>query len=401
MRGRGEALHLFAALALMLVLLVADAQRMAPAAAMRTAVYSLFEPVFMVIAWPGKLWDELSDSLRFGSQLRADNERLRQQNLMLSANVQKLSYLASDNARLRGLMQAAQRLESKVLVAEVIGIDPDPSRHVLLINQGARDGLYLGQPVLDARGVLGRVVQLGQHTARLMLVSDRQHSVPVRINRNGMRAILSGTGDAADLRLQYVPVKSDIKRGDLLVTSGLGQDFPAGYPVGRVTEIRHRGGEQFLEISASPIAALDRSRYVLALFERPQAFAPATVDQPLRMGPGDEAAPADALPATGAAPAAQTSAGVMPAQAATATPATTPAAASAAATPATVAAPAHAVPTPAATTTASAAIRPASAQAPAVRAAPSAQPAARAPNLPAAKPPVAPAVPETRHVPSP
>jgi len=112
------------------------------------------------------------------------------------------------------------------------------------------------------------------------------------------------------------------------VTSGLGQDFPAGYPVGRVTEIRHRGGEQFLEISASPIAALDRSRYVLPLFERPQAFAPATVDQPLRMGPGDEAAPADALPATGAAPAAQTSAGVMPAQAATATPATTPAAAS-------------------------------------------------------------------------
>lgn len=355
MRGRGEALHLFAALALMLVLLVADAQRMAPAAAMRTAVYSLFEPVFMVIAWPGKLWDELSDSLRFGSQLRADNERLRQQNLMLSANVQKLSYLASDNARLRGLMQAAQRLESKVLVAEVIGIDPDPSRHVLLINQGARDGLYLGQPVLDARGVLGRVVQLGQHTARLMLVSDRQHSVPVRINRNGMRAILSGTGDAADLRLQYVPVKSDIKRGDLLVTSGLGQDFPAGYPVGRVTEIRHRGGEQFLEISASPIAALDRSRYVLALFERPQAFAPVTVDQPLRMGPGDEvaseAAPADAAPATAAAPAPEASSGVMPAQAGTAAPAATP--------------------------------------------------AARAPNVPAATPPVAPVAPETRHVPSP
>lgn len=251
-------------------LLLADSQRWAPLGSFRNAVYSVMEPLFSALSWPGALIDEVSDSLRFGTMLRADNLRLKQQNLILSAKVQKLSYLASDNARLRGLIDSASQINSRVLVGEVIGIDPDPSRHVLIINQGRNGGLYEGQPVLDARGVFGRIIQVGRHTARVMLVTDRMHSVPVRINRNGIRAILSGNGDMQEMRLQYVPEKSDIKPGDLLVTSGLGQDFPAGYPVGRVSLIRRLAGDQFLDIAATPVAALDRSRYVLVLFEKPQ-----------------------------------------------------------------------------------------------------------------------------------
>ncbi len=264
-------LHFMIAMILTLGLLVADSQRWQPLAAARESIYSFFEPVFLAIAWPGTVLDEISDSLRFGAQLRADNQRLKQQNLRLAAHVQKLSYLASDNARLRGLIDSASQLKSRVLVGEVIGIDPDPARHILIINQGSAGGLYQGQPVLDARGVLGRIVQLGRHTSRVMLITDRQNSVPVRINRNGMRAILSGIGDSREMRLQYVPEKSDVKPGDLLVTSGLGQDFPAGYPVGRVGQIRRLVGDQFLDIAALPVAALDRSRYVLILFEKPQA----------------------------------------------------------------------------------------------------------------------------------
>lgn len=292
------------ALALTLTLLVADSQRWSPLAAVRENTYSFFEPVFLGIAWPGSMIDEVSDSLRLGSQLRVDNQRLKQQNLRLAAHVQKLSYLASDNARLRGLIESTSQIKSKVLVGEVIGVDPDPGRHVLIINQGRASGLYQGQPVLDARGVLGRIIGVGHHTSRVMLITDRQHSVPVRINRNGMRAILSGIGDIREMRLQYVPEKSDVKTGDLLVTSGLGQDFPAGYPVARVGKIRRLVGDQFLDIEALPIAALDRSRYVLVLFEKPQGAGVFTA-VPLSLPADHAAVPATVpVPAPAAAPAA-------------------------------------------------------------------------------------------------
>lgn len=248
-------------------MLAADALRWQPVVAMRGVVYSAFEPVFLAMAWPGSMFDGMTESLRFGQALRAENARLKQQNLRLSAQVQKLSYLSSDNARLRGLLDSTRTLNARVLVGEVIGIDPDPERHVLIINQGALAGLHAGQPMLDARGVIGRVVQAGRRTSRVMLISDRRHSVPVRINRSGIRAILSGTGDPQELHLQFVPEKSDVKVGDLLVTSGLGNDFPAGYPVAYVSRIRRLADDQFLDITALPISALDRSRYVLALFE--------------------------------------------------------------------------------------------------------------------------------------
>lgn len=268
-RQRGDRIHLFVTLLLSLTLLVGDSLQWRWLANLRLALYAAVEPVYFAIALPGTAIDDLADSIRFGSALKRENAHLRQTNLVLAARVQKLSYLTNDNARLRGLTAAAESITGRVIVTEVIGVDPDTTHHVLIVNRGTRAGLYKGQPMLDARGVVGRVQSLGLITARIMLISDRQHSVPVRINRNGMRAILSGTGDPAELSLQFVPETADIKTGDLLVTSGLGQDFPAGYPVGRVTRIRKIPGEQFLDISAQAVASLDRSRYLLALFERP------------------------------------------------------------------------------------------------------------------------------------
>lgn len=283
-------------------MLIGDTLQWRWLASLRTSLYTGVESVYLAIAWPGTALDDLADSIRFGSALKRENAHLRQVNLVLSARVQKLSYLTNDNARLRDLSEAAQGISSRVVVTEVIGVDPDMTRHVLIINRGATAGLYKGQPMLDARGVVGRVQWLGLQTARVMLISDRQHSVPVRINRNGMRAILSGTGDPGELRLQFVPETADIKTGDLLVTSGLGQDFPAGYPVGKVSRIRKVAGEQFLDISAQAVASLDRSRYLLALFEKPSVIdvgslpSPATLTTPPVL-------PAPVTPAPAPAPA--------------------------------------------------------------------------------------------------
>lgn len=283
-------------------MLVGDSLQWRWLASLRTSLYTGVESVYLAIAWPGTALDDLADSIRFGSALKRENAHLRQVNLVLSARVQKLSYLTNDNARLRDLSEAAKSISSRVIVTEVIGVDPDMTRHILIINRGASAGLYKGQPMLDARGVVGRVQWLGHNTARIMLISDRQHSVPVRINRNGMRAILSGTGDPGELSLQFVPETADIKTGDLLVTSGLGQDFPAGYPVGRVSRIRKVAGEQFLDISAQAVASLDRSRYLLALFEQPSVVDVGSLPAPAILAT-PPALPAPVTPAPVPAPA--------------------------------------------------------------------------------------------------
>ena len=151
-------------------------------------------------------------------------------------------------------------------MAELIGVDPNPFTHRILINKGERDGVFLGQPVLDARGLMGQVVELMPYTARVLLLTDTTHSIPVQVNRNGLRAIASGTGNPERLELRHVADTADIKEGDLLVSSGMGQRFPAGYPVATVKEVIHDSGQPFAIVRAVPTAALNRSRYLLLVF---------------------------------------------------------------------------------------------------------------------------------------
>jgi rod shape-determining protein MreC len=126
--------------------------------------------------------------------------------------------------------------------------------------------VVLGQPVLDARGLMGQVVELMPYTSRVLLLTDTTHSIPVQVNRNGLRAIASGTGNPERLELRHVADTADIKEGDLLVSSGLGQRFPAGYPVATVKEVIHDSGQPFAIVRAVPTAALNRSRYLLLVF---------------------------------------------------------------------------------------------------------------------------------------
>ncbi len=257
------------ALALAIGIFYADLVRIPAMVTLRQGIYSVMEPAYLTMALPGQMIESVSESIRLGAALQAENDQLRKQNLLQAAQLQRLPQLLSENAELRRLSEAELDVPAAVKLVEVIGIDPDPSRNILIIRNDPDVKLHRGQPVLDANGVMGRVHRIGRQTARVILLTDRTHSVPVRVNRTGIRAILNGTGDVNELSLQFVPEKSDIKIGDLLTTSGLGNDFPAGYPVARVTKIRRLGDDQFLDITARPIASLDRSRFLLALFDRP------------------------------------------------------------------------------------------------------------------------------------
>uniref|UniRef100_UPI00160A5BE3 rod shape-determining protein MreC n=1 Tax=Pseudomonas chlororaphis TaxID=587753 RepID=UPI00160A5BE3 len=193
-------------------------------------------------------------------------EKLKTENLLLQGRMQKLAALTEQNVRLRELLNSSALVNEKVEVAELIGMDPNPFTHRIIINKGERDGVVLGQPVLDARGLMGQVVELMPYTSRVLLLTDTTHSIPVQVNRNGLRAIASGTGNPERLELRHVADTADIKEGDLLVSSGLGQRFPAGYPVATVKEVIHDSGQPFAIVRAVPTAALNRSRYLLLVF---------------------------------------------------------------------------------------------------------------------------------------
>ncbi len=274
---------------------------------------------------PQRLWQGVASQFGSRTELIAENEKLKTEALLLQGRLQKLAALTEQNVRLRELLNSSTLVNEKVEVAELIGMDPNPFTHRILINKGERDGVSLGQPVLDARGLMGQVVELMPYTSRVLLLTDSTHSIPVQVNRNGLRAIASGTGNPERLELRHVADTADIKEGDLLVSSGLGQRFPAGYPVATVKEVIHDSGQPFAIVRAVPTAALNRSRYVLLVFSDGRTPEQRASDAAqAEEGAGATSAPAPATPAPAAASAVHEPHSPAPAAAhpATSTPAT-------------------------------------------------------------------------------
>lgn len=315
-------MRLLAFAVLSAALMVVDA-RFETLKPVRSQLGSVLTPFYWLADLPVRVWDGISDQFTSRSVLIAENEKLKAEALLMQRRLQKLAALTEQNVRLRELLNSSALVDEKVLVGELIGVDPNPFTHRILIDKGEKDGVFLGQPVLDARGLMGQVVEVMPYTSRVLLLTDTTHSIPVQVNRNGLRAIASGTGNPERLELRHVADTADIKEGDLLVSSGMGQRFPAGYPVATVKEVIHDSGQPFAIVRAVPTAALNRSRYVLLVFtdtRSPEERANAAAE-------AQEAADREA-----ASKAAQPQGGAQPAPAAT--PAASPAPAAAPAAPA-------------------------------------------------------------------
>lgn len=232
----------------------------------RSQLGLVLSPFYGIADFPVRAWEGVRDQFTSRSELLAENERLKAEQLLMQRRLQKLATLTEQNVRLRELLNSSALVDDKVLVGELIGVDPNPFTQRILIDKGEKDGVFQGQPVLDASGLMGQVVEVMPYTARVLLLTDTTHSIPVQVNRNGLRAIAVGTGNPERLELRYVADTADIKEGDLLVSSGLGQRFPAGYPVAVVKEVLHDTGGPFATIRAVPTAKMNRSRYVLLVF---------------------------------------------------------------------------------------------------------------------------------------
>jgi len=264
-KGPSLGVRLLVLVVLSAALMVVDA-RFEVLQPLRAQVSLITGPAYRLARLPVTLWEDANQQLSSRSQLMAENEKLKAEALLMQGRLQKLATLTEQNVRLRELLNSAALVDERVLVTELIGIDPNPFTHRILIDKGEKDGVFLGQPVLDARGLMGQVVEVMPYTARVLLLTDTNHSIPVQVNRNGLRAIAAGTGNPERLELRHVADTADVKEGDLLVSSGLGQRFPAGYPVATVSEVIHDSGQPFAIVRAVPTAALNRSRYMLLVF---------------------------------------------------------------------------------------------------------------------------------------
>ena len=188
--------------------------------------------------------------------------------LVIEAEIQKMASLAAENNRLRQLLGSAAKIQEDILVAEVIGTDPDPMQQSVLINKGRIHGVFEKQSVIDSQGLLGQIIEVSDRYSRIMLVSDTNSFVPVSVARNNLRLMLQGGGISRTLKLMHVNATADIKIGDLLISSGLGDRFLPGYPVGLIEKIEYVEGKPFAAVTALPSAKLDRSRYVLLVFSK-------------------------------------------------------------------------------------------------------------------------------------
>ncbi|MBK1647165.1 rod shape-determining protein MreC [Rhabdochromatium marinum] len=238
--------------------------------ALRSGLAVTLYPLHFLAALPSRLARNIENQVADKAQLRAENKRLHQENLTLSARLQRFDALESENERLRNLLGSAFKVGERVLIAELLQVDLDPYRQQVLVDKGTLSGVFVGQPVLDANAVMGQVERANPLTSTVLLITDARHSLPVKVNRNGLRSIATGSGLIDQLNLLHVPKKADIRVGDLLVTSGLGGTYPPGYPVARVTEVSIEPGKRFATVTAEPTARLDRSHEVLMVWSLPR-----------------------------------------------------------------------------------------------------------------------------------
>ena len=231
----------------------------------RNSIAIAIYPLQSAVEIPSRLTDWFDLRIKSKEILIQENQNLLSQQKINSSILQRYESLEQENERLKQILNAASNLDNKVEITRIISVNVNPYRHTIVIDKGERDGVYEGQILLGADGVIGQILHTNFLTSEAILISDSDHALPVEINRNGLRTIVLGNGSYTKLDVPYIPNNADIEIGDLLVTSGLGGKFPSGYPVAKVDFIESDLSEQFYKVSAKPIAYLNQVRELMLL----------------------------------------------------------------------------------------------------------------------------------------
>lgn len=264
-RGPSLQLRLFLAVIAAIGLIVAD-NRLGTFVKIRNYMDTAVSPFYFLANGPRKVLDGVSETLATRQQLELENRALRQELLLKNSDILLLGQFKQENARLRELLGSPLRQDEHKMVTQVISTGSDPYSDQVVIDKGSDNGVYEGQPVISDKGVVGQVVAVAKVTSRVLLICDASHALPIQVLRNDIRVIAAGSGCADDLQLEHLPNNTDIRVGDVLVTSGLGGRFPEGYPVAVVSSVKVDNQRAYTVIQARPTAGLQRLRYLLLLW---------------------------------------------------------------------------------------------------------------------------------------
>ncbi|ATZ92758.1 MULTISPECIES: rod shape-determining protein MreC [Dickeya] len=264
-RGPSLQLRLFLAVITAIVIIFADS-RLGTFVKIRTYMDTAVSPFYFLANGPRAMLDNLSANLTSREQLERENTALRQELLLKNSDLLLLGQFRQENARLRELLGSPLRQEEQKMVTQVLSSGSDPYSDQVVIDKGNVNGVYEGQPVISDKGVVGQVVAVGQFTSRVLLICDASHALPIQVLRNDIRVIAAGNGCTEDLQLEHLPNNTDIRVGDVLVTSGLGGRFPEGYPVAVVSSVKVDTQRAYTVIQARPTAELQRLRYLLLMW---------------------------------------------------------------------------------------------------------------------------------------
>lgn len=234
----------------------------------RSTIFMLVYPVQYITNVPVQIFNWGSNVMKTHARLIEENDRMHREQLLLNAKIQRFEILEAENQRLREILQSSRQFEERILIGELLSISLRSFRHQVVINKGSRDDVYEGQPIIDSKGIMGQIVHTGPFSSTGLLLTDPTHAIPVQVNRNGLKSVAIGTGQSHLLQMKYIPNNADIKEGDLIVSSGLGDRFPPDYPVGVVNNIHPIPGEMFLEITLIPSTQLAKNREILLIWHQ-------------------------------------------------------------------------------------------------------------------------------------
>lgn len=264
-RGPSLQLRLFLAIAISASLMLADS-RLGAFTNVRYFLNSLVAPIQYAADLPRTMFDGFYERFNSRQHLIDTNHALKNDVLRLKSNLTLLDQYREENKRLRKLLGSPYVRDERKMIAEVMAVDTTPYRHQIMIDKGADEGVYVGQPVINDQGIVGQVIYVSAQNSRVLLLTDGNSAVPVQVIRNDIRVIASGTGQVDQIKLEHIPTSTDIRQGDVLVTSGLGGVYPEGYPVAKVISVNRDTKREFADISARPVVDFERLRYLLLVW---------------------------------------------------------------------------------------------------------------------------------------
>ena len=277
-RGPSPVARLIFFCVLSLLLLFVDA-RYQYLESTRQVLAVMIYPFQRLTALPGEVVGRISIYFETQNQLLEENARLRHQHDEDAAQLAQLAAIQAENTQLRTLQELEQRVDYPMQMAEIVYVERDIFKRKLFINKGSQAKILAGEVVVDDNGVVGQVTRVYPWLSEVTLVTDKDHAVPIQVVRNGLRAVVFGSGDISEMSLRYMPVSADLVEGDMLVTSGIDGLYPPNLPVAKIVKIERDPAYPFARISCAPLAGVDRHRSLLVVTGLPKSYEhPATVE---------------------------------------------------------------------------------------------------------------------------